>query len=111
MNVGILILSQKSLKLSLHLISFGFLLFQLGVFATLVSKPLIQSSASSVMLIPYNVFFISIIVFFIFEWFFFMVSISLLRISLSSSVLPLSSLRILVTSILDSASGRLLVST
>ena len=68
-----------------------------------------MSTYASVLARSYNVFFISISVF-ISEWFFFMFPISLLNFSLSSSMLLLSSLNILITSVLNSASDRLLVS-
>ena len=82
--------------------------------SSLPFKFLAWSSASSTLLpIPYNVFFISVSIFFISDWIFFMVSVSffmLFKFTLSSSTLPLCSLSILITSVLNSASNRLLIS-
>ena len=79
---------------------FFFLLFWLVVFCFLCSKSLIWFSASSTLLFfPCKLFFISVSVSFVSDWIYFM----LLRSSLSS-------LSILITSVLNSASGRLLTS-
>ena len=73
-------------------------------------KLLVQSSLSSLLLIPYHVFFIIVIVFFISDCCFYMVFISLCKYSLSSSLFLPSSLSTLITIVLNTASGRLLTS-
>ncbi|KAF6119831.1 hypothetical protein HJG60_010217 [Phyllostomus discolor] len=108
-------LSQRLLTLSSLLwILFSSCCSNLVFFVSSCSKMLILYSPSSIpLLIPCKLFFTSVSVFFISDSSFFMVFISvfmLLKFSLSSSTLPPSSLSILISSVLNSASGTLLVS-
>ena len=66
-------------------------------------------SSFNLLLIPSNVFFITVIIVFISDWTFQKVfSTSSLKFSVSLSILPLSSLSILIISVSNSASDRLL---
>ncbi|KAF6384984.1 hypothetical protein mRhiFer1_008837 [Rhinolophus ferrumequinum] len=100
-----LMLSQRSLKpSSLFFILFSFCCSVWVIAANLSSKSLIRSSASSnLLVIPSSEFFISVIVFFISNWLFIMISLSFFMSSLSS-------LNILIISVLNSVSDRLVTS-
>nr|KAF6435824.1 hypothetical protein HJG63_012547 [Rousettus aegyptiacus] len=111
------LMSQRLLKLS----SFVWILFSCCCSdcmssTTPSSKSIIQSSSSSTLLvlsmcsssqILYSSFLIVSFLYFPFQFYVFYL---FLKFSLSSSTLPLSSLSTLITSILNSASGRLLIS-
>nr|KAF6506230.1 hypothetical protein HJG63_008017 [Rousettus aegyptiacus] len=109
---------QRPLALSSFFWIFFLVAVLIGCFLLvyLLIADLIPAS-STLRLSPPKVVFISDTTFFISDWFFFMFSISTfmfsissLKFSLSSSTLLLSSLSILITSVLNSASGRLLLS-
>ena len=86
---------------------FPFCYYDWVFFASLYSKPLFWFSAlSTLLLISYKLFFISFSISFILTHSFFMVSMSVFMMLKFS----LSSLCILITSVLNSASSRLLVS-
>ena len=99
-NVGPLEVFPKAVYTILVFWGFFFLLVLIGFFASLHSKSFTWFSASFTLLLYHCKFFLTLIsVSFISDWIFFM----LLRSSLSS-------LSILITSVLNSASDKLLIS-
>nr|KAF6495783.1 hypothetical protein HJG63_010165 [Rousettus aegyptiacus] len=111
-----LMLSYRLLKLSsLFWIVFPLCYSDWVSSATPYSVLVIQSSTSSTMLIPSNIFFISDIIFFTSDWFPFIISISIfmffnlfVKIITEFIYTSLGLLSIFITSVLNSASGRLL---